>query len=105
MPERPKGVDSKSTVSLWHRGFESLSLRHFNKKFGKLPFYTLPNLFTRILVDTNGISLKENLRSAWLQFYSEFLVIVAWRTEYPYLKDDLRRRALADAEKKRYALA
>ena len=27
MPERPKGVDSKSTVSLWHRGFESLSLR------------------------------------------------------------------------------
>ena len=33
MPERPKGVDSKSTVSLWHRGFESLSLRHFMKKF------------------------------------------------------------------------
>ena len=52
-------------------------------------------------MDTNGISLKENLRSAWLQFYSEFLVIVAWWTEYPYLKDDLRRRALADAEEKR----
>jgi hypothetical protein len=39
MPERPKGVDSKSTVSLWHRGFESLSLRHFIKKFRSLFFY------------------------------------------------------------------
>jgi hypothetical protein len=33
MPERPKGVDSKSTVSLWHRGFESLSLRHTESHF------------------------------------------------------------------------
>jgi hypothetical protein len=31
MPERPKGVDSKSTASLWRRGFESLSLRHLKK--------------------------------------------------------------------------
>ncbi len=46
MPERPKGVDSKSTVSLWHRGFESLSLRHFMKTFANLSFYALPNLFS-----------------------------------------------------------
>lgn len=45
MPERPKGVDSKSTVSLWHRGFESLSLRHFMKKFINQSFCTLTNLF------------------------------------------------------------
>ena len=49
MPERPKGVDSKSTVSLWHRGFESLSLRHFMKKFVNLSFYTLANLFLRTI--------------------------------------------------------
>ncbi len=28
MPERSKGVDSKSTVRSSYRGFESLSLRH-----------------------------------------------------------------------------
>ena len=68
MPERPKGVDSKSTVSLWHRGFESLSLRHFNKKFGKLPFYTLPTLFYE---NSSGhqwdFSHEANLRPAWLR--------------------------------------
>jgi hypothetical protein len=28
MAERSKAIDSKSIVPLWHRGFESLSLRH-----------------------------------------------------------------------------
>jgi uncharacterized membrane protein len=101
MPERPKGVDSKSTVSLWHRGFESLSLRHFIKRFVNLPFHTLANLFPKILVDTMEFSLKENLWSKWLQFYADFLVIMSWWTEYPYLKEDVRRRALAEAEGKR----
>jgi hypothetical protein len=44
MPERPKGVDSKSTVSLWHRGFESLSLRQSQINFG-IYFLNLANIF------------------------------------------------------------
>ena len=36
MPERSKGVDSKSTVRIAYRGFESLSLRHPIRVYGNM---------------------------------------------------------------------
>jgi hypothetical protein len=51
-------------------------------------------------VDTQSTLLREKLFNEWIQFYGEFLVIIALLTEYPHIEDDIYRRALADAEAK-----